>query len=461
MQEQNFEKQVRDKMEEIALAPSAPVWMKVEEEIKRKKQKRRIIFWILPMAVLLGGGIYFYSSSYSKNISANSYSVNAGEIKEQRNILFPPSNAKNNSPRNLDNKKRDVLEAGKNEHESEAVENKKTISVYYKPRRIISTHISTIHSSNNTSEKLTKEDLSGNNIKDAINSGNSDVIVESSSTNSPGQKDQMKDVRPADSISTTTIPTSNPAADQTKEAGNEESKTPVIIQSNKNKWLFAVYAGAGTSLISNNLFPGGNKTTNSLSNPSSVGSSSYLPPSATTMGFSWQVGFSAGKKISRRLQLNAGLDYHYFSTHNMVGQKVVADSPVVRSYATNQPVGVYYKNDRTNKFTNEYYIMELPLILDWQVHKRIPLDLGIGVSVEALLGSHSLYYDSRYNAWYEMPKMLNKVQLHFSSEMNYRLFAIKDKSISAGLYFQYGITRIENGYPLHLSSSGIRMQFSF
>jgi hypothetical protein len=35
MQEQNFEKQVQKKMEELSFTPSEPVWQKVEEEIRK------------------------------------------------------------------------------------------------------------------------------------------------------------------------------------------------------------------------------------------------------------------------------------------------------------------------------------------------------------------------------------------------------------------------------------------
>ncbi|HEY0749958.1 MAG TPA: hypothetical protein VGD26_02305, partial [Chitinophagaceae bacterium] len=55
MQEQNFEKQVQQKMEELNLTPSAPVWQKVNEEIRKKKDRRRLILWLF-LFLLVGGG---------------------------------------------------------------------------------------------------------------------------------------------------------------------------------------------------------------------------------------------------------------------------------------------------------------------------------------------------------------------------------------------------------------------
>ena len=42
MQEQNFEKQVKQKMEELSLTPSEPVWKKVEEQIQKNNYTDRL-----------------------------------------------------------------------------------------------------------------------------------------------------------------------------------------------------------------------------------------------------------------------------------------------------------------------------------------------------------------------------------------------------------------------------------
>ena len=63
MQDQNFEKQVKQKMEELSLTPSEPVWQKVEEQIRKKRDRRRLLFW-LPFTVLfLGGGILLVTNN--------------------------------------------------------------------------------------------------------------------------------------------------------------------------------------------------------------------------------------------------------------------------------------------------------------------------------------------------------------------------------------------------------------
>lgn len=76
-----FEKQVQQKMEELKLVPSEPVWQKVEMQIRRKKDRRRLIFWIPLLVVLLGGGLWMRIDYSSKRISYQSETHNSQENK--------------------------------------------------------------------------------------------------------------------------------------------------------------------------------------------------------------------------------------------------------------------------------------------------------------------------------------------------------------------------------------------
>ena len=111
MQDQNFEKQVKQKMEGLSLTPSEPVWQKVEEQIRKKRDRRRLLFW-LPFTVLcLGGGIWLVTNNI-RNI----------------NSIAIAKNEKQNNSQNGQNsvQKNDVkVESGTRELE----ENKKTFVV--------------------------------------------------------------------------------------------------------------------------------------------------------------------------------------------------------------------------------------------------------------------------------------------------------------------------------------------
>lgn len=69
MSDQEFEKQVQQKMEELKLRPSDTVWMEVEKNIRQQKRRRRF-FWLwtpLLFICLSTSGLILYRYIYSSN----------------------------------------------------------------------------------------------------------------------------------------------------------------------------------------------------------------------------------------------------------------------------------------------------------------------------------------------------------------------------------------------------------
>ena len=56
----SFERKVQEKMEELNLVPSAPVWEKIELEIKPERKRRGVILWMFCGLLLIGGGLLSY-----------------------------------------------------------------------------------------------------------------------------------------------------------------------------------------------------------------------------------------------------------------------------------------------------------------------------------------------------------------------------------------------------------------
>src|SRR5689334_3392979 len=74
MAENEFEKNVRQEMDEFKVHPSGEVWSKIEERIREKNRKRRILFFILfpAIALMLGGyGIYRFSYTHTTTQAQN------------------------------------------------------------------------------------------------------------------------------------------------------------------------------------------------------------------------------------------------------------------------------------------------------------------------------------------------------------------------------------------------------
>ena len=102
MQKKDFEKQVQEKMEELSFVPSPPVWQKVEEQI-RKKDRRRLIFWIIPLCLLLaGGGIWFLQIGKKGYKDASSIVA----TKQKQHLSIQQSHITNNATSDSSNNKK-------------------------------------------------------------------------------------------------------------------------------------------------------------------------------------------------------------------------------------------------------------------------------------------------------------------------------------------------------------------
>ena len=61
MRENEFEKRVREKMEQLGFEPSESVWAGVDKEISKGKKRRVPLFWLFFVSgLLLAGGAYYF-----------------------------------------------------------------------------------------------------------------------------------------------------------------------------------------------------------------------------------------------------------------------------------------------------------------------------------------------------------------------------------------------------------------
>src|SRR5690349_13815030 len=107
-----FEKQVREKMEELNFVPSDPVWDKIEEQIRTKKDRRRLFLWIPLLALLLGGGTWWLNTTNEKS-ATGSVAVQPAEnnIQDSKSNLVLNPQTENQSA-----KSNPVTENEKNEN---------------------------------------------------------------------------------------------------------------------------------------------------------------------------------------------------------------------------------------------------------------------------------------------------------------------------------------------------------
>jgi hypothetical protein len=141
---------------------------------------------------------------------------------------------------------------------------------------------------------------------------------------------------------------------------------------------------------------------------------------------------------------------------------VINDTTI--SYS-NQPVRLqnYYQNGNTNKYTNNYHFISLPVAIEYQLLKNIPLSLHAGVSLNRLVSTNALLNNSNSSIQFENDKAWNKTQLHSFSGLQFHFFKNKSFSFKAGPFLQYSLTPLEKNTnrKQFLSVAGLQTQFYF
>ena len=78
MEQNNFEKHVQQKMDELKISPSESAWLNIEKRIAKDGKQRKIAFILFFLALfLLSGGYWLFNSSKNIKKTQNNYSSQA------------------------------------------------------------------------------------------------------------------------------------------------------------------------------------------------------------------------------------------------------------------------------------------------------------------------------------------------------------------------------------------------
>jgi hypothetical protein len=434
MHENNFEKQVSEKMHQFGFDPSDEVWLAVNKEINKEK-KRRPLFWLLFLSglALIGGGYYL------------------GTIKNNSNkaIVSQQQESKNKNQNNQSATKTHTI------HSTEKVSGGN-------PPYLLSqnfTHSLKRKQSNEPAGLTSGEDI--NNLDAAMDDIHTKGKVEPAKTNeslgNTTQNDKIKD-SVVQKISK-------------KDSVAEIKMAEALKKKNKSSlWQIGFTGSAGISKIDQSIFSSADIPGLSY-NATYFGTMTASAPAPTppvspkiTPGFSFGAGVFVNRNLSKRISLSAGINYHYYSTKIQTGN--AADSatlvypPNSMAYSTES----YYHNGNEHSYTNQYHFIELPLTVNIQLNKssKIPLIWKAGFSLSYMISSNALHFDSYGNVYYQNASLFNKFQ--FNGLTSFMVgFHTRHGELQLGPQLQYGITGLMKQNPAdpgHLLYGGFVISFT-
>lgn len=487
-----FEKQVQQKLEELKLVPSNPVWQKVELQIKKKKEKRRFAFFLLLVGLLLSGTITYRIWTNSNNAVTASKNQNSSSPSKPVNIIKQDIKIENTNAETEQNKNSIQTSTKKNSITQKSLTSESSITDDSKPlaeKRIITQPKAIERMRSFDRIDATKEPFATkkNSLVVLGNKGPENIPLQlQQSQQSQQSQNQISVLKDTTSSKVTAdkqlsekkqTDTPNSSVDTVIKKDKEEIVPQVVTPQNifkkkivsSHKWKKTITVQAGWSQFSEGLFKqifgGGQKSMDYLSSPQSgtgSGGQTLYFPSPVTRGVSFVLGGGIKKIYASRIELSVLMQYHYYSTHMEVGgRKQQATTTYYR--ADSVSVSGYYTNTKQNNYTNRFGVIEIPVTVGYQLFKNFPLQFSVGASYGRLLRSNTLTFDYNKNIYYYNKDNNSTNFLSIFSSLQYRVLNGNMK-VLMGPIFQFNPTELqkENKYTIpHLFFGGLKTNISF
>lgn len=474
MQENNFEKEVQQKMEDLKINPGGEVWQKLSVAIATRKTDRRI-FGIVLLLLIIGCSILFLNNDVEiKNIKA----VSEKDDRVAISTIMPPTNDidsnrkmpeaisvntgskagdKPGVVKKVDTPKKDGYP------QTSGAGNLVTLNEPYKPGNV-NDQITTgdkdkVTNSTNevrreTSQKvalLTNDNEPVDLNREINKTGDSNKIIIDDRTREA--KDVEIQTRLTGAIAKDEVDIKGKSlSDTTAASAVDVKKAPSVKKSmlskQKNKWKVGVNFSLGVTTTRNSYLgiigSGSSDESKAYDNlnqsTGGTGAVTYShTPSKIKAGTGLIVGMFAQKNIFMKTNLLLGLNYKRYSSGMLTGMRI--DSTGNFNQANS-----FYRSGNGNSFKNHFHFIELPAALRVNLsgQRKTPFYLNLGVSVSRLIGSNALQFDTLSGIYYNNNAVFNKTQLNVSAGLLFSLPGSSKNPILIGPDINFSLNKMAN-----------------
>jgi hypothetical protein len=493
MQEDEFEKIIRQKMDEFSLVPAEEIWSNVETRIRADKKKKRFFFFLLlPLCLILTTGGYYLlntnntqtenslinnkpitandtNTSVESTATAQKQNLNTGEknLEDQKE-----SSTSNNIPQNKVSQIKETSSVNKADQEAslakaqaDVVEQERSAGVAVKASNQ-SSAITKGETRHLIDDKKNQEIFAKPAEKTIIKESVERNVITDESVNQLSGKENTKPGT-AESVDTVKLQKDTLA----KPAFAAASKKVIRIAKQRSfKVGFSLDAGTSDNFSGLPIFsfsPSPQDGFNSIPQNSSGGTSGSgfsqtISVLNHTRSFYYAFGVNARKQLNKKLTLKVGLSYYHYSTKTVVGNKVIAQRTFYDSLsARNVSANEYYQNGTSNHYKNRYYLVQLPVNLQLLLNKNRekPFSLLLGLAPGYLVGSNALYTNTKARVYYKDNAQFKRLQLLGQGALHATVVHSKFYSLAVGPMVQYGFTNMARPFTetsQHLFTLGVQ-----
>ncbi|HYJ66013.1 MAG TPA: hypothetical protein VEV62_19855 [Parafilimonas sp.] len=485
MPENEFEKQVKELMEELHFSPSAPVWERIKKRISEKKRRVWPIFFLFISVATLGGYLFYADTNHhSQNINKNIETVKTPITKNLPNNISEEKSNKKDSAFKLQSQN---LSTNKSNHES-LVKNSKNDEPIVNQRSAINKinndkselavknlrDDKLVFNQSSTKETNTKEivDTSKNALtktqtSELNNNTNSDIKI-IAQQQQPNSNNVFKDsITNADTDSLAKI------NNETKKNNSiTKGKTQVKKIIKTNKWQFGIAAMYGRSNLTDKVTSLNNdkslQVNPSLNNPGTTyGNYPTVLKNPYNANNAYKFGISLQRKISKRSSLNTGLNFVHLSSKSNTALNLDSSLvPVLDYIQSNNSASSFYRIGSAKTYINNFNFIEIPVTFQsslFHINNLSVLYDG-GISVMRLISSKALIYDNHTNNFFSNDALFRKTQFQLSAGLNLQLKIKNTGNLLLGPNFSYSLSpylKNDNYSRLHFIDYGLHASWIF
>ena len=512
MPENEFEKEVQQKIDGLKLKPNAEVWQNVASAITKRKAGKRIFVLILLLLFFSTAGLFIIykgtkqheSSSIATqenlpvNINATQPSIKKEEklaksvdvvtdngSTEKEKIVTGTLITEKKAGETITSTIQPIVPLPKAHGKLGRAENKENIvntsqpdiadalhngspKLQYKKKQKLSTKVSngsvedyenkTIAIAGKESEKVVEDPAPV-----AADSANENIV------GSPVVSSMKKSI----SLVKDTVASLKKL---TEKANAVVKKSERLRQT--NKWRWGVNFSAGVATTSNEYLgiigssnSDANKAYYSADQISGAGNNSQAGnpvyrPSKIRSGASVTAGIFIQKNISLKTTVSVGLNYKTYNTTMAVGSQLDSIIPANNYLNLSSAAYTFYRTGASSNYKNYFHFIELPIALNVALnkqHKRA-VYLTTSIAIARLIGSNALQFDTASGKYYSNNNLLNKTQANVSIGALIGLSRMGKNPVLIGPDISFGLNKIAkaNLYgDRRYSYFGLRLQKNF
>lgn len=469
----SFEKEVQKKMEELNLTPSAPVWEKIELEIRPEKKRRRAIFWLFFGLLLLSGGFFTYDLWQPARQAVDPVATPKSSANTTAPTTTTPSEENKNPLSTKQNKEKISGTVDAPSDLNPPSTNKKQIAVTVQNKKAFKREItgdritvSTYHPSKKNESKAILQQPVNTITTDKQTDRNEAVKV-------PGEISLLKNnpLTVADTVAV--VPNTilkdtvtQPQETKLPEPTSADTAAKKKIAAN-SKWKKKINMAVGKSGYGSISILNGYALNDANASPSpatGVGNGIIGRPSDVKNGLAYSVGFALARKLNEQIEVSFGLQYTHYSTTINVGSNRRTDTVFQSSMGSFAASRYYTNTNANNKYVNRFHTLEVPVTVSYKPVLKWPVLVSVGASYGRLLSTNALTYSSNSNLYYQDKENYVRQMLPLFSSIEAELFGKKKTSFRIGPFLQYNLLKIKKenkGNAEHLVFAGVKSSIIF